>query len=136
MNKLNSTLFALLAKDSEFVWSKSCQDAIDTLKDKLTTAPILRGSNWTLPFHIHVDASHKAIGEVLGHLDDKLPYAIYIMSKNMSMAELSYTMTENELMVVMHSLNKFRHYITGYQTFGHIDHVPIKYLMNKRYVNA
>ena len=36
----------------------------------------------------------------------------------------------------MHSLNKFRHYITGYQTFVHIDHAAIKYLMNKPDVNA
>ena len=36
----------------------------------------------------------------------------------------------------MHSLNKFRHYITGYQTFVHTDHVAIKYFMNKLDVNA
>ena len=36
----------------------------------------------------------------------------------------------------MHSLNKFRHYITDYQTFVHTDHVAIKYLMNKPDVNA
>ena len=45
-------------------------------------------------------------------------------------------MTKKELLVVVHSLNKFRHYITGYQTFVHIDHAAIKYLMNKPDVNA
>lgn len=45
-------------------------------------------------------------------------------------------MTEKELLVVVHSLNKFRHYITGYQTFVHTDHATIKYLMNKPDVNA
>ena len=40
-NKLASPLFGLLAKDSDFLWSKSYQEALDTLKDKLTTAPIL-----------------------------------------------------------------------------------------------
>ena len=44
-------------------------------------------------------------------------------------------MTEKELPVVVHSLNKFRHYITGYQTFVHTDHDAIKYLMNKPDVN-
>jgi len=60
-SKLASPLFELLAKDSEFIWSKSCQEALDVLKDRLTTAPILQGPNWAFPFHIHVDASHKAI---------------------------------------------------------------------------
>ena len=36
----------------------------------------------------------------------------------------------------MHSLNKFRHYITGYQTFVQTKHAAIKYLMNKPDVNA
>jgi len=36
----------------------------------------------------------------------------------------------------VHSLNKFRHYITGYQIFVHIAHVAIKYLMNKLDVNV
>eukprot|EP00253_Pinus_taeda_P022722 PITA_22722 len=65
-SKLASRLFGLLTKDSEFLWSESYQKASDTLKDKLTTAPILRGPNWALPFHIHTDASHKAIGAALG----------------------------------------------------------------------
>lgn len=54
----------------------------------------------------------------------------------MSKAELNYTVTEKELLAIVHSLNKFRHYITCYQTFVHIDHDAIKYLMNKRDVNA
>ena len=129
-------LFGLLAKNSEFIWSKSCQEALDIVKDKLTTAPILWGPNWALPFHIHVDASDKAIGVALGQIDENFPYAIYFISKNLSKAELNYTVTEKELLTVMHSLNKFRHYIIGYQTFVHIDRAAIKYLMNKPDVNA
>eukprot|EP00253_Pinus_taeda_P032504 PITA_32504 len=49
---------------------------------------------------------------------------------------MNYTVTEKEFLAVVHSLNKFRHYITGYQTFVHIDHGAIKYLMNKLDVNA
>ena len=117
-----SPLFGLLAKDYEFIWSKHCQEALDILKGKLTTAPILRGPNCALPFNIHADASHKAIGAALGQLEEKLPYAIYFINKNLSKAELNYTMTEKELLDIVHSLNKFRHYITSYQKFVHIDH--------------
>lgn len=49
---------------------------------------------------------------------------------------MNYTVTENEFLAVVHSLNKFRHYITGYQTFAHTDHAAIRYLMNKPDVNA
>lgn len=100
------------------------------------TAPILRGPNWAPPFHIHTDASNKAIGAALAQIDEKLTYAIYFISKNLLKSELNYTITEKELLAVVHSLNKFKHYITGYQTFVHTDHVEIGYLMNKIDVNA
>ena len=45
-------------------------------------------------------------------------------------------MAKKELMEVVHSLNKFRHYIIGYQTFVNIDHAAIKYLMIKLDMSA
>lgn len=65
-----------------------------------------------------------------------MPYAIYFIRKNLSKVELNYTVTEKELLVIVHSLNKFRHYITKYQTFLHTNHAAIKYLMNRLDVNA
>ena len=121
-SKLASPLFGLLGKDIEFIWLENYYEALDTLNSKLVTDPILRGQNWALPFHIHIHASKKVIGGALGKTDEKLPYAIYFIRKNLSKAELNYTVTEKELLVVVHSLNKFRHYITGYQTFVYTDH--------------
>jgi len=108
----------------------------EVLKEKLTIAPILIGTNWEFPFHIHTNASHKVVGVALGQVDDKFPYAIYFISKNLSKVELNYTITEKEPLVVVHSLNKFRHYIVGYQTFVHTNHITIKYLMSKLDFNA
>ena len=45
-------------------------------------------------------------------------------------------MTEKEVLVGVHSLNKSRNYITGYKTFVHTNHAAIKYLMNKIDVNV
>ena len=135
-SKITSPLFGLLGKDVEFIWSKNCQEALDTLKSKLVIAAILRGPNWALHFHIHTGASNKAIREALGKIDENLPNAIYFISKNLSKVELNHTVTKKELLVVVHSLNKFKHYITGYQTFVHTDHVAIRYLMKKLDVNA
>eukprot|EP00253_Pinus_taeda_P030152 PITA_30152 len=135
-SKLASPLFGLLAKDVEFKWSDDCQKDLNELKDKLVSAPILRGPNWALPFHIHTDASNKDIGAALGQVEEKIPYAIYFVSKNLSKAEMNYTVTQKEFLAVVHALNKFRHYITAYQTFVHTDHATIQYLMNKPDVNA
>ena len=90
-SKIASPLFILLGKDVEFIWSENSQEALDTLKSKLVTTPILRGPNWALPFRIHTDASNKAIGAALGQADEKLPHAIYFIRKNLSKAELNNT---------------------------------------------
>ena len=45
-------------------------------------------------------------------------------------------LTEKEMLAIVHALNKFGHYVTGYQTFVHTDYVSIKFLMNKLDVNA
>jgi hypothetical protein len=102
----------------------------------LSTAPILRGPIWALLFHISSDASDTAISVVLGKHEDKEPYAIYYINKNMAPIELNYTVTEREFLAVVYAINKFRHYVTGYPTFIHIDHTTIKYLMNKPITNV
>ena len=55
-------MFKLLTKNAEFQWTKSCQNAFEILKAKLSVAPMLRGPDWSLPFHIFIDAFDMAIG--------------------------------------------------------------------------
>ncbi|GJY63459.1 reverse transcriptase domain-containing protein [Tanacetum coccineum] len=62
----------LLEKDAPFVFSRDCIDAFETLKKKLTEAPILFVPDWNLPFELMCDASDFAIGAVLGQLNKML----------------------------------------------------------------
>jgi hypothetical protein len=54
----------------------------------------------------------------------------------MAHVELNYIVTEREFLAVVYAINKFRHYVTGYPNFIHIDLIAIKYLMNKPITNA
>ncbi|GKE83353.1 reverse transcriptase domain-containing protein, partial [Tanacetum coccineum] len=56
----------LLEKETPFIFSKECIEAFETLKMKLTQAPILVAPDWDLPFEIMCDASDFAVGAVLG----------------------------------------------------------------------
>jgi hypothetical protein len=64
--KIATPMFGLLIKDVDFVWTEHCQISFETLKAKLSMAPILKGPNWTLPFHISTDAFDTTIEGVLG----------------------------------------------------------------------
>jgi hypothetical protein len=126
---LATPLFKLLSKEAKFKWDDECQISFEILKQKLSTTPVLRGPNWSLPFHTCTDASNISLGVVLGQRENQMPYAIYFVNKNLSPTEVNYTVTEKELLVVVHAINKFRHYITGYQAFVHTDHSAIRFLM-------
>jgi hypothetical protein len=55
----------LLKKDTRFQWNEDCQQGLDTLKENMVTTPILVFPYWENTFHVHVDASTIALGEIL-----------------------------------------------------------------------
>jgi len=50
-------MFKFLTKDVDFFWDSHCQTTFEILREKLYVAPMLRGPNWSLPFHISTNAS-------------------------------------------------------------------------------
>nr|GEY67051.1 reverse transcriptase domain-containing protein [Tanacetum cinerariifolium] len=65
-SKVARPMTRLLEKDFPFLFSKKCVEAFQTLKRKLTEAPILIVPDWDMPFELMCDASDFAIGAVLG----------------------------------------------------------------------
>ena len=64
-SKIARPMTVLLAKKVEFKWTPACQKSFDTLKDKLTTAPILILPDVHKPFSVYCDASYTGLGCVL-----------------------------------------------------------------------
>jgi hypothetical protein len=129
-------LFKLLTKEVGFYWSKECQHAFDVVKEKNSSAPMLRRMNGSLLFHIYTNVSHSSIGEVMGKKENSLTHVVYFLRKNIAHVELNYTVTEKEFFAVVYAINKFRHYITRYNSFIHTDHSAIRYLMNREITNG
>ena len=98
----------LLSLDEPFEWTPQCQESFDKLKGLLTTAPIIRSLDWSLPFELMCDASDHAVGAILEQMVDKRPHVIYYASKTLNDAQLNYTTTKKELLAVVFALDKFR----------------------------
>nr|GEZ53405.1 DNA-directed DNA polymerase [Tanacetum cinerariifolium] len=60
-SKIARLMTRLLKKDTLFIFSQECVDAFQTLKRKLTEAPILIAPDWDMPFELMCDASDFAI---------------------------------------------------------------------------
>nr|GEY09784.1 reverse transcriptase domain-containing protein [Tanacetum cinerariifolium] len=100
-SKIARPMTYLLEKETLFVFSKDCIDVFETLKKKLTEASILVVPDWNLPFELMCDASDFAIGAVLGQRKTKHFQPIHYASKTMTEAQMHYTMTEKEMLVVV-----------------------------------
>ena len=59
------------------------------------------------------DASDYVIGAVLGQRINKQPHVIYYASRTLTDAQLNYSTTEKEFLVVIFVLEKFRSYLIG-----------------------
>ncbi|GJY91314.1 reverse transcriptase domain-containing protein [Tanacetum coccineum] len=70
-SKIARPMTHLLEKETLFFFSKECIESFNTLKRKLTEAPILIAPDWDLPFELMCDASDFAIGVVLGQRKKK-----------------------------------------------------------------
>ncbi|GJX18357.1 reverse transcriptase domain-containing protein [Tanacetum coccineum] len=64
-SKIARPMTHLLEKETPFVFSKDCIDAFQTLKKKLTEAPILVVLDWNLPFELMCDASDFMIDQII-----------------------------------------------------------------------
>nr|GEY88327.1 reverse transcriptase domain-containing protein [Tanacetum cinerariifolium] len=63
-SKIARLMTRLLEKDTPFLFSKESVEAFQTLKRKLTEAPILIAPDWDLPFKHMCDANDFAIGAI------------------------------------------------------------------------
>nr|GEU48747.1 reverse transcriptase domain-containing protein [Tanacetum cinerariifolium] len=115
---------------------KECVDAFQTLKRKLTEAPILIAPNWDMPFELMCDASDFDIGAVLGQRQDKHFRPIHYANKTMTEAESNYTTTEKEMLAVVYAFENFRSYLILNKSIVYTDHSALKYLFAKKDLKA
>ncbi|GJR77601.1 reverse transcriptase domain-containing protein [Tanacetum coccineum] len=110
-SKISRPITHLLKKETPFVFSQDCINAFETLKKKLTEAPILVVPDWNIPFELMCDASDFAIGAVLGQCKTKHFQPIHYASKTMTKAQIHYTTTEKEMLAMVYAFEKFRPYL-------------------------
>lgn len=122
----------LLKKSDRFIWSSAAQEAFESLKNSLVTAPVLTHPDFRLPFFIQCDASLSGVGGVLFQIKDGEEHPIAYMSKKLNTAQKNYSVTELECLAAIVSVQRFRCYVEG-MTFTVItDHAALKWLMSRK----
>ena len=135
-SKISKPLCDLLSKDASFEFTPDCLATFEKLRTELTSTPIIRPPDWTLPFEVMCDASNYAIGAILGQRVNKLPHVIHYASKTLNDTQLNYSTTEKELLAVVFALEKFRPYLIGSKVLVFTDHAALKYILTKKDAKA
>jgi hypothetical protein len=94
----------LLKKGVKYDWSQKCEDAFHTLRQHLTTAPVLAQPDNTKPFEVYCDASGTGLGCVLMQDNRVIAYA----SRALRPHEQKYPTHDLELAAVVHALKIWR----------------------------
>jgi hypothetical protein len=121
----------LLEKEAKFKWSSHYEEAFFTLKKLLTTTPVLAQPNIEKPFDVYCDASGMGIGGVLMQDGRAIAYAYQQLRRH----EEHYPTHDLELLVVIHALKVWRHYLLGNLMYIYIDHKSLKYLFTQPDLN-
>ena len=123
-------LHKLTEKDAHFIWSDKTQNAFDTIKQLLTSAPVL---SYPLlqgqPFVLDCDASNVGIGAVLSQVQNGEEKVISYFSKCLSKSERQYCTTRKELLAVVVAVKHFHHYLLGQNFTVRTDHGSLQWLM-------
>lgn len=102
----------LIRKDTSFVWTADCCEALEHVKSCLASNPVMRHPNWDLAFIINPSASNVAVATIL-MLNDKpgRAHPIYYASRLLTNCETRYSTSEKLTISLLFACAKFCHYL-------------------------
>ena len=113
----------LLCKDRQYIWSRACQEAFETLKNKLCSAEVLAYPDKKLQKKLNTNASGCAISGVLVQvMPDGKERPLGYFSRILRGPELAYFASERECLAIVKSVKHFRPYLYGHFFIVETDH--------------
>lgn len=117
----------LACRDAEWHWDREQEEALERVKQLVTSSPVLTYYNQNKPLDIQCDASQTGLGATL--LQDGRP--ISYASRALSPTETRYAQIEKEILAVVFALTKFHQYTFGRMTRVLSDHEPLQSIVRK-----
>ncbi|XP_063760148.1 uncharacterized protein LOC134878197 [Eleginops maclovinus] len=123
--------------DPPFLWTNECEEAFQSLKRKLMTAPVLGYPDYSLPFLLQTDASGGGLGAVLAQVQDGAERVIAYASRGLSPAETRYPAHKLEFLALKWAVtDKFYDHLYGRKFSVQTDNNPLKYVMTSAKLDA
>jgi hypothetical protein len=124
-------MMELLKNKVQFIWSEKCEASFQELKTRLTTTPVLTLPDICKDFVVYCDALRQGLSCMLMQEGRVVAYA----SRQLRKHEENYPTHDLELVVVIHALKTWRHYLIGNKHDIYIDHKNLKYFFTQSELN-
>jgi hypothetical protein len=130
-SRIVTLLTALTQKNAKFIWGPNQERAFETLKQRLSSAPILTLPDGSKDFVVYCDASVNGLGCVLMQRHNMIAYA----SRQLKKHEENYATHDLELGAVVFALKIWCHYLYGTQFVVYSDHKSLKHIFDQKELN-
>ena len=130
-SNIAAPLHELMKKGVYFHWGPAQDQAFDTLKARLTSAPLLQLPDFGKTFELECDASGVGIGGLLMQGGKLVAY----FSEKLNGPTLNYSTYDKEFYALVRSLETWQHYLWPKEFIIHSDHESLKYLRMQNKLN-
>ncbi|GBG59111.1 hypothetical protein CBR_g32129 [Chara braunii] len=136
-SKIAAHLTKLQCEDRPFDFGEEAQESFLALKVALLSAEVLRIYDPLLPTRVTTDASGYGIGAVLGQHDGVDWHPIEYFNKKVSVVHSIDDARKKELLVFVHALKRWRHFLLGRSQFRWVtDNNPLVFYKTQDTVNS
>jgi len=119
-------LTRLLKSKVKFRMTDEAASAFEEFKTILTTEPLLKLPDYSQEFQVFADASGEAVGGVLEQNGSPIAY----FSKQLSIPQKNYTITEKEALALLLTLERFKSIVINSKIICYTDHSALIWLLN------
>jgi hypothetical protein len=118
-------------KDVKNVWTSERQHALQTVKRKLVTSPILKYPDLSRSFIPTTDTGNEGVGVVLSEWEIGTHLPVANASRTLNKAQRNYSITE-ELLAVVWGVKHCRPYLSGRKFTAVTDHKTLAWIMSAK----
>ena len=122
----------LMKKDASFEWDESCQKAFQSIKNYLSSPPVLGAPIKGKPLILYIAAQERSLGAMCAQDgDDGKEVALYYLSRTLVGAEMNYSPIEKICLALVFVVQKLRHYMQAHTVHVVSKADPIKYILSR-----
>jgi len=121
----------MLKKDIPFIWMEEGKEAFQMIKSTITRVLILRNLDFEREFNLYAYGSDKSFIAILTQKYEKYEeYHIAFFSQTMNSYEEKYTFIEKQVLSILKSLNRLKHYVAQSRVLVLAIHLDVRsYIM-------